>query len=232
MVIIAGAAWKTLQTMRTNWTLNSLHKLCWILVAMLKKKLNLVIYIDYSKDISDVCLPLDFFHENDSEFLMHVWWFSFETLMKNHLCSSWHFLCNPYAVLMLFWKLHILFKSHAFLRNGMKEHKDCIRLCLLRVKVWKKFIRRTQEILKKKSWSLDPRSLLKCVKSTNVNISNEVSFFALWSDTLGSKGHLITLKHTQMKLMTKSADIHSIYNSYRGIFTMSQNQIETPYPTV
>ena len=116
---------------------------------------------------------------------------------------------------MLFWKLHILFKSHAFLRNGMKEHKDCIRLCLLRVKVWKKFIRRTQEILKKKSWSLDPRSLLKCVKSTNVNISNEVSFFALWSDTLGSKGHLITLKHTQMKLMTKSADIHSMYNSYR-----------------
>ena len=65
---------------------------------------------------------------------------------------------------MLFWKLHILFKSHAFLRNGMKEHKDCIRLCLLRVKVWKKFIRRTQEILKKKIMEPWPEVSFKMCK--------------------------------------------------------------------
>ena len=115
--------------------------------------------------------------------LMIFFWNFDEKSLMQFLALLMQSLCSSYAVL----KLHILLKSHAFLRNGMKEHKDCIRLCLLRVKVWKKFIRRTQEILKKKSWSLDPRSLLKCVKSTNVNVSNEVSFFALWSDTLGSK---------------------------------------------
>ena len=94
-----------------------------------------------------------------------------------------HFLCNPYAVPMLYCKFHTLFKNHTFLRNGKKQRKKCIRFCVHCASNFHK-------ITKEKSWDVIeawPEVLVKCVDSTNRNGSNKVSFLVLWGAIFGVK---------------------------------------------
>ena len=140
-----------------------------------------------------------------------------------------HFLCNPYAVPMLYCKFHTLFENHTFLRNGMKEHKKCIRF----FEHCTSTLNKTSKESHGTSWSLDSKFLVKCVESTNGNVSNEVSFLVLRGAIFGVKKDTSPRK-TQMKFMTKSADIHSIRISIQGdgMSMMSQKKIETLWSTV
>ena len=63
---------------------------------------------------------------------------------------------------------------------------------------------------------------------------NEVSCFALQSDILGAKKNTSPWDISKLNSGQKSADIHSIYNTYPWDIQLmiSREQVETPFPTV